>query len=228
VILVAADFPVCRRMAEPSVEGAKVCGETQPLLGQQRECSPAIDYLEWPNEPGGGKPESLPPEGSRVMEMKERENVVQADAGQEEVERLRDELGRERDMRLRTLADFDNFRKRVEREREGAAMTGKRDIVLALLEVMDDFDRALAHAEESPESIVKGMRAVRKRLAGVLEAQGVTPFESAGQQFDPTLHEAIGTVESDEGESGAVLDELSRGYRWGEKLLRPARVRVAR
>ncbi len=88
--------------------------------------------------------------------------------------------------------------------------------------------RALEHIDEAPASVSAGLVAIHRRLAGVLEAQGVIPFESVGRPFDPELHEAVGSVESDEQESGAVLDELRRGYRWGEELLRPARVRVAR
>jgi molecular chaperone GrpE len=101
-------------------------------------------------------------------------------------------------------------------------------MVLSLLDVLDDFERALEHMDEAPASISAGLSAIYQRLAGLLEAQGVTPFESVGQPFDPALHEAVGSVESNEQESGAVIDELRRGYRWGEELLRPARVRVAR
>jgi|SwirhirootsSR2_FD_contig_71_235545_length_677_multi_2_in_0_out_0_1 molecular chaperone GrpE len=144
-----------------------------------------------------------------------------------EVKNLADELERERVLRIRALADFDNYRKRVERDRGVAAQSGKRPIILAILDVMDDFDRALDHAAHSSDSIIEGVRAIRKRLGAVLETQGVTPIESVGQPFDPTLHEAIGTVEA-EGESGTVMDEVGRGYLWNGELLRPARVRVTK
>jgi molecular chaperone GrpE len=137
-------------------------------------------------------------------------------------------LRREHEMYLRSVADFDNYRRRIERERANAAQEGKRELILLLLDFLDDFDRASKHLDESPESVSAGLRAIQRRLAGVLEAQGVTPFESLGNTFDPALHEAVGAVESDQQEPGTVLDEVSRGYRWGEELLRPARVRVAR
>jgi molecular chaperone GrpE len=146
----------------------------------------------------------------------------------DETEQLEEALRREHDLYLRGLADFDNYRKRVERERASAANAGKREIVLSILDVMDDFERAFGHIDKSPESVSAGVRAIHRRLAGLLEAQGVTPFDSVGQPFDPSLHEAVGTVDSDEQEPGTVIDELSRGYNWGEELLRPARVRVAR
>ncbi|MGH7795249.1 MAG: nucleotide exchange factor GrpE [Candidatus Binatia bacterium] len=146
----------------------------------------------------------------------------------EEVERLKAELRREHDTLLRALADFDNYRRRVERERSGAARSGKRDIILRLLDVLDGFDRALGHIDGAPASaIAAGVQALHRQLLGVLEAEGVTPMESLGESFDPRFHDAIGMVKSDEFESGAVAEELQRGYRWGDDMLRPARVRVA-
>ena len=151
-----------------------------------------------------------------------------------EIKNIRDELERERELRMRALADFDNYRKRVERERGAAAASGKRAIILALLDVMDDFDRALEHADQSPEAVVEGLRAVHKRLADTLKAQGVTPIESVGRQFDPMLHEAVSAIDAGASkagialEPGAVADETRRGYRWNDEVLRPARVHVAK
>jgi molecular chaperone GrpE len=130
-------------------------------------------------------------------------------------------------MHLRALADFDNYRKRVERERESTAQAGKRQLVLALLDVMDDFERALAYANTAPESILTGARVIYQRLRDLLQAQGVVPYTSAGQPFDPALHEAVDVLNTDQAMPGVVLNELSHGYRWGDEVLRPARVRVA-
>ena len=148
-------------------------------------------------------------------------------AAQAEIERLTQDLSRTRDMHLRALADFDNYRKRVQREWDSAAQAGKRQLVLALLDVMDDFERALAYASTAPESTLAGARAIHQRLTGLLRAQGVAPYTSAGQPFDAALHEAVDAVKTDQAKSGVVLDELSHGYRWGDEVLRPARVRVA-
>ena len=145
-----------------------------------------------------------------------------------ENERLKKELRSEHESYLRTLADFENYRKRVERERASAAHAGKRDLILQLLEVMDDFDRALGHMDDVPEWISEGFVAIYRSLAGILQAQGIVPYESLGKQFDPALHEAVATVDSENAEPGTVIAELTRGYRWGDELLRPARVRVAR
>jgi molecular chaperone GrpE len=148
-------------------------------------------------------------------------------AAQAEIERLKHELSREHDLYLRALADFDNYRKRVQRERDSAAQAGKRQLVLALLDMMDDFERAFAYANTAPESILAGTRVIQQRLKDLLQAQGVVPYTSAGQLFDPALHEAVDAMKTDQAMPGVVLDELSHGYRWGDEVLRPARVRVA-
>jgi molecular chaperone GrpE len=148
-------------------------------------------------------------------------------AAQAEIERLKHELSREHDLHLRALADFNNYRKRMQREWDSAAQAGKRQLVLALLDMMDDFERALAYANTAPESILAGTRVIHQRLTDLLQAQGVVPYSSAGQPFDPALHEAVDAIKTDQATSGVVLDELSRGYRWDDTILRPARVRVA-
>lgn len=144
-----------------------------------------------------------------------------------EYERLKAELSREQELYLRALADFDNYRRRVERERAGSAHAGKRELILPLLEVLDDFDRALEHLGEAPEWMSSGFDAIYRRLNGILQAQGIVPYESLGDRFDPARHEAAGMTESRDVEPGTVVAELCRGYRWGDEVLRPARVLVA-
>ncbi|HEY7221689.1 MAG TPA: nucleotide exchange factor GrpE [Candidatus Binatia bacterium] len=144
-----------------------------------------------------------------------------------EIERLKEELRREHDLYLRALADFENYRRRVERDRASAAQSGKRDVILPLLEVLDGFERAL-QIDDTPPSVTEGLLALQRQFLRLLEAQGIAPLESVGQPFNPELHDAIGVVQTDEVESGAVAEELQRGYRWGDDVLRPARVRVAR
>jgi molecular chaperone GrpE len=144
-----------------------------------------------------------------------------------EIERLKEELHGEHERYLRLLADFDNYRRRVERERSTAARSGKREIILALLDVLDGYDRALQHMDDAPPSIAEGVEALHRKFLGLLQAQGVTPMLALGEVFNPELHDAIGLVESEELEPGTVAEEVQRGYRWGEEVLRPARVRVA-
>jgi molecular chaperone GrpE len=146
--------------------------------------------------------------------------------GESEIERLKEELLREHDRLLRALADFDNYRRRADRDRDAAARNGKREILLPLLDVLDDFERALLHIGEAPSALEQGVQALQRNLLGMLERQGVTRFDSVGERFDPRLHDALGTVRSNDGESGRVAEQLQQGYRWGDEVLRPARVRV--
>jgi molecular chaperone GrpE len=142
-------------------------------------------------------------------------------------EGLRAELQQEHDRYLRTRADFDNYRRRVERDRDVAARQAKRELLKALVDLADGFDRALVHIDDSPESVAAGLHGMQRRLGSLLEAEGVTSFESVGQPFDPTRHEAMATVRDGGGAPGTVVDEAGRGYLWNDELLRPARVRVA-
>ena len=144
-----------------------------------------------------------------------------------EVERLRNDVQREHEMYLRALADFDNYRRRMERDRASAAQRSKRDMLLPLLELLDGFDRALEHLDDVPPSVVEGIAAIHRQLQSLLESQGVTSFDTVGQRFDPALHEAIGSEAAENREPGTITQQVRRGYRLGDELLRPARVRVA-
>jgi molecular chaperone GrpE len=165
------------------------------------------------------------------MEAPEKDDspLAEADSGAAgEVARLKEELRAEHDKLLRALADFDNYRRRVERERATAARSGKRELILSLLEVLDGFDRALAHVDSASSAIGEGVGALQRSLLSVLARNDVTPFDSVGESFDPRFHDAIATVDAAGAESGAIVEELQRGYRWGDEVLRPALVRVAR
>lgn len=148
-----------------------------------------------------------------------------AKALESQVARLAEELAAQRERGIRLLAEFDNFRRRTKRERTLAEQDGKREVLLALLDVMDDFDRALLHVKEGSDAVADGLRLIQ-RLSDVLRSNGVTPFDSEGKQFDPTVHEAIAVIDSDGDESGTVYTEDRRGYFINSELLRPARVTV--
>jgi molecular chaperone GrpE len=144
-----------------------------------------------------------------------------------EIERLQEELINERDRNLRTLADFKNYRRRVERDGSKLAEEGKRGIMLPLLDIIDDMEKALQWASDEEQPVVKGVRIIHKKLLALLETHGVLPFESAGTLFNHNLHEAVAMAKHEGSEPGTVLDELRRGYLWNDELLRPAQVRVA-
>lgn len=151
----------------------------------------------------------------------------------EELERLRaekDGLKAERDelkeMLLRRQAEFDNFRKRTEKERSEYLQFAGMDIVRELLPVLDDFERAFKVEGASPE-YVRGIEMIYNRLSENLKRAGLEPIQTAGATFDPHLHQAIERVETADAADGAVLGEFQRGYYFKGKLLRPSMVRVA-
>lgn len=145
----------------------------------------------------------------------------------EQVGSQEEDLASEREQRLRLLAEFDNYRRRARQEHAVAEEKGKREILLALLDIMDDFDRALVQIDSTSDSVSEGVRLIRDRLSKVLRSNGVTAFESQGQPFDPMLHEALRVIDTnDESESDIVSAEEQRGYLVNGELLRPARVSV--
>jgi molecular chaperone GrpE len=141
------------------------------------------------------------------------------ESGGEQVAALEDRL-------LRLAADFDNYKKRAAREREQYVALANERIVTELLSILDDLERALVAAAEHEEAqLEEGVRLVHRSLASLLERHGVRAIEADGK-FDPHVHEALLTQPS-EAEEGSVLDVIQKGYRLGERVVRPARVVVA-
>lgn len=166
--------------------------------------------------------ESDRPAGVREGEAEE--------AGSAAVDELRGELDSLNDRHLRLAAEFDNYRKRNERERDALAARLQVDLVRPLLEVLDDLERvstAGGEAGSSAESVAEGVRLVEKKFRSVLEAAGVEVVEAAGEPFDPATMEALMTVPTDDPAADEVVaDVFQKGYRYRDALIRPARVRV--
>jgi molecular chaperone GrpE len=129
---------------------------------------------------------------------------------------------------VRLQADFDNYRKRMEKERDEARHRGVEHLVEQLLPVLDGFDRALAaHDDPAYEDYRKGFELIRKQLWDLLAKQGVHRIESVGKEFDPNVHHAVEHVPTNDYPDGAVIDEFQPGYTFHHRVLRPAMVRVA-
>ena len=150
----------------------------------------------------------------------------EAAAGNLNIAQLQEDLTTERERHLRLLAEFDNYRRRTRQERALAEETGKREVLLAVLDVKDDVDRALLHIRETSDAVADGLRLIQQRFNNFLEAHGVTAFESEGDVFDPEIHEAMTMIDGDGEQSGTVYSEHRRGYFMNGKLLRPSRVAV--
>jgi molecular chaperone GrpE len=141
-----------------------------------------------------------------------------------EAERQRDEYY---DLLLRTRAEFDNYRKRVERERQESTTAAAADLLGDLLPLVDDLERALG-ADDTAGTYRKGVELIHKQLLDLLAKRGVRPIDAVGADFDPHVHQAV-TYDHVEGRrDGEVVEELRRGYMLGDRLLRPAMVKVAK
>ncbi len=210
------------------------------------DSSPEIyvpDYAKEPDEPeseGGEGMDSLflsPDDSeselvevvSEVVEDEEDRSKIIAEL-EERLEALEKERDDFKNRMMRGAADLENFRKRASREKEELRKFGIDRVVLELLPVIDNLERALLHATESENEggVVDGVRMVYKQFVSALEKHGVKGFESKGDMFDPQKHEAIQQVETAEYETNTVLDEYQKGYWLHERLIRPALVSVAK
>ena len=155
-------------------------------------------------------------------------------ASRAELKRLQTALDEAREGIARRQADFENYRKRIERERGEAHQRVVGDVARKLLPVVDNLARALdaektVQSSESKEfrHFLHGVELITRQLNDVLESLGIQPIASVGERFDPHIHEAVVTEPSDKYEPDTVTEELARGYRIGDRLLRPAMVKVA-
>jgi molecular chaperone GrpE len=153
------------------------------------------------------------PEGQLAAITAERDQLVAEKAD------LQDRL-------LRARAEFDNARRRAERERSDFLQFAAMDLVRDILPVLDDFERALK-VETADKEYAKGVELIYNRLSETLKKMGLEPVDTTGQKFDPNLHQAVERVENHDAEDQTILGEFQRGYNFRGKLLRPAMVRVA-
>jgi molecular chaperone GrpE len=148
-----------------------------------------------------------------------------AEALRRELEQAQREAAENRDLYLRALAEKENARKRLERLYEDRLAESKRELLRRVIAVADNLERALAH-QVSHEALVEGIRLTYRQLLDLLRSEGVEAIHTVGQPFNPAEHEAVAIVEGPEPPGTVVAEEL-RGYRQGDRLLRPAQVHVA-
>jgi molecular chaperone GrpE len=128
----------------------------------------------------------------------------------------------------RSAADFANYKRRTDEERATLAAFSNASLIAKLLAVLDDFDRALENVPpEAHDAWIEGVKHVERKLRNVLESEGVTPIQAVGEPFDPNLHEAVVHEETADHPDNHVIDEVQRGYRLHDRVIRPSLVRVA-
>ncbi|MUV39585.1 Protein GrpE [Lentibacillus sp. JNUCC-1] len=167
-------------------------------------------------------------------EILEAEEVEQNEVEDEQVEALKSELvslKNEKDQLqerlLRVQAEFDNFKKRSQKEKEAERMYKSQDLAQEILPVLDNFNRALAvETNEENKSFLEGMNMINNQLVNALESAGVKGIDAVGEPFDPNLHHAVMQVEDDQYEANTVVEELQKGYMLKDRVIRPAMVKV--
>jgi molecular chaperone GrpE len=182
-------------------------------------------------EPAAGEPEKkeeAPPASPEELKRKVEALTAMLDESFARARDTNERLKDTHDRLLRVAAEFDNFKKRAQREKEDVQKFGIERLLRDFLPVADNLERALDHAEEHDlRQVIEGVRLVQKLLGDALAKHGVTSFSALGQPFDPSLHEALLQQESD-APPGTVVSEMSRGYKLNDRLVRPAAVVVAK
>lgn len=143
-----------------------------------------------------------------------------------ELQRLKEELEKSKEQLLRTAAEFDNYKKRTDRERAGIAEYAKCEVIKKLLPIFDNIDRASAADSES-EYYIKGIEMIIKQFSGLGESLGIEEIGKAGDQFDPNFHEAVMHIEDEAFGENVIAEVLQKGYKLGDTVIRAAMVKVA-
>jgi molecular chaperone GrpE len=153
------------------------------------------------------------------------QTAAAADEALTALQKERDSL---KDQFLRAVADFDNYRKRIDRDRREASEYAAADVMLELLPIIDNFERALQAPAGGDEGFRRGIELIHKQMLDLLRKRGVEVIDALGTDFDPNVHQAVIHEPSADHREGEVMQELQRGYKLGDRLLRPAMVKVAK
>lgn len=177
-----------------------------------------------PTEPA----RSMDPERPLTSSVSEPESVVQEnETDAAKILQLAAKVAELEDRNLRLFADFENFRRRAHRDLAMAEANAMAEVIAAILPVVDNLERAAKAAEGGPPTLTEGLSMLVRQAAGTFERLGVQSLPGEGATFDPTVHEAVGTVETTQWEPGTVAEVLARGYRLADRVIRPSLVRVA-
>ena len=174
--------------------------------------------------------DAAPPEPDEVRNATEPPPRSGAVADEDDVKHIRRQRDEYYDRLLRQAAEFDNYRKRIERERREQTDMVNAEVLRDLLPLVDDLERALQTevATEGVEAYRRGVEIIHRQLLELLRKRGVRPIEAVGADFDPHFHESVAQEFTTDYRDGEVMEELRRGYMIGERLLRPAMVKVAK
>ena len=212
---------------EEVVREEELEGDPEPEAGTERAPGPEpVAEAEAQSQPDAGARAAPEPDSEREPEAEPDTEAQPEPEPEDPLAKAVAERDEYLELARRTQADFENFRKRTAKDLAAAGERAKVGLVRELLPVVDNLERALASGGEE-SSLAEGVRLVLSELRGVLERNGVEALDPSGEQFDPTVHEALSTREADGQEPGVVVDVVEKGYRMSDTVVRPARVVVS-
>ncbi|MGN1194386.1 MAG: nucleotide exchange factor GrpE [Acutalibacteraceae bacterium] len=173
------------------------------------------------------KEESTADDKQAENEDKNENAKTEKTTAESETDKLNKELAAAKEAHIRTLAEYDNYRKRSTKEKQAAYGDAKADCIKELLPMMDNFERAIAAEATDVEGFKKGVEMIYKSFGDVLSKLGVEAFGEKGEKFDPNIHNGVMHVEDEELPENSVAEVFSKGYKLGDRILRPAMVKVA-
>jgi len=208
---------VLEDLEEESAKKAKDAEAEKEEAAEENEAEEAEEETTEETEEADSEDAEEPKEKKGLFGKKEKKDPLK-----EKIQELQDKY-------VRQVAEFDNFRKRTDKEKSQMFEQGQANVLEKILPVVDNFERGLAASpeDEQGKAFADGMNMIYKQLMKQLEDLGVTPIEALGQEFDPNLHNAVMQVASEEYESGVVAQELQKGYKFHDTVLRHSMVAVA-
>ena len=195
--------------------------------------NPFVDSSENKGDETETMTEEIKEQDTEIVEETQQESPVEENQQEEavvsETDKLKADFDNLNNQYLRLAADFDNYRKRQEQEREALLKYGKQECMKKIIEVVDNFDRAVQSVEkiDNVEKMKETFFVLNKQLIDSLTKLGLEHIECVGQKFDPNLHEAVMQTPTEEYEEDTIINELQKGYKLGDKVLRPSMVSVA-
>lgn len=211
-------------MAEEMKNTSEVQEDTEQVVSENETATEVQE--ESPEATAGEETADEVPEGNEAAEEKTEEKAKPSFFGKKKKDKKDQQIEELTDRLKRSMAEFDNFRKRTEKEKSSMYIVGAKEIIENMLPVVDNFERGLAQAPEG-DAFAEGMQMIYKQLMTTLEGLGVEAIEAVGKEFDPDFHNAVMHVEDEKAGDNMVVEELQKGYTYKGFVVRHSMVKVA-
>lgn len=211
-------------MAEEMKNTSEVQEDTEQVVSENETATEVQE--ESPEATAGEKTADEVPEGNEAAEEKTEEKAKPSFFGKKKKDKKDQQIEELTDRLKRSMAEFDNFRKRTEKEKSSMYIVGAKEIIENMLPVVDNFERGLAQAPEG-DAFAEGMQMIYKQFMTTLEGLGVEVIEAVGKEFDPDFHNAVMHVEDEEASENIIVEEFQKGYTYKGVVVRHSMVKVA-